>query len=193
MAKPKALSSRISKKGLLNRRYLKTEEAIIEVLLKSKEMPSTVELTKKAQISRTTLYRHHRAIPSIVPDYEKELLSRYKRTLRKLRKKEQTNLKSICLQSLIFIINYQRIFKILFKYSGDRVVEEMVMANQALIAKTYFLPKNPTKMFRIYAKEVAGIVELWGERNFPDSDISAVLKDIMRLTAGIKTRLGALR
>lgn len=193
MAKGKATANRRIKKGLLNRRYLQTERAIIEVLVKAKEMPTTAELTRRARISRSTLYRHHRAIPGIIPDYEKELLFRYKRIIRRLLKRKSSNLKSICFQSLLFILNYKHIFKILFKYSGDRVVEEMVLINQNRIIKVCYLPKNSSRILRIYAKEVAGIIELWGEKNFPDDEISAVLNDIMKLTTGIKNRLGDLR
>ena len=60
-----------------NRRYQKTEIAILEVLMRSKELPSARVLVRQAKISRSTLYRHHKTIPGIIPDYEREILIRY--------------------------------------------------------------------------------------------------------------------
>ena len=88
------------KKGLQNKRYRKTEEAIIEVLLSTDEMLSTKELTKRARISRSTLYRHHKAIPGIIPDYEKEILWRFRRAVRKLLRQKDMKLKNVYLRTL---------------------------------------------------------------------------------------------
>ena len=181
------------KKGMQNKRYRRTEEAIIEVLLREKEMPSTGELARKACISRSTLYRHHRAIPGIVPDYEKGVLNIYGRVVKKMLKQKKMNLKNVYLQTLIFIEKNWRVFEILFKYSGDRVVERMVMKLEDKVRKACYLPRSAGKMMKIYAKEVAGVVEEWGMKGFLEEDIGEVLKKIMYLTETIKMRLGNLR
>ena len=85
-----------------DKRYRKTEEAILEVLLKSRSMPSTKELTQRARISRSTLYRHHRAIPGIIPDYEREILKTFKRGIRKTLKRQDVSLENIYLKILLF-------------------------------------------------------------------------------------------
>jgi len=181
------------KRGMQNKRYRKTEEAILEVLLGAKEMPSAGELTKKARISRTTLYRHHRAIPGIIPDYEKEILKRYRRTVRKILKQRDIKLRNVYLRTLFFVLRYKRVFEILFRYEGGRVVERMVMEIRGKIGGVCRLPKNSEKMMRIYAKEVTGVVEEWGEKGFLEGEIDRVLEDIMYLTETMRGRLGPVR
>lgn len=176
-------------RGMQNRRYRKTEEAILEVLLKSRTMPSTTELTKRARISRSTLYRHHRAMPGIIPDYEHDILIIFRRESKKILKSETTNLENVYLKMLIFILKHKRVFKILFRYSGDRVVENMVLAVKDRITKICHLSKNSDRLFKIYAKEVAGIVEDWGSNDFSEREINRVLKDIIYLTTTMHQRL----
>ena len=178
--------------GLRDKRYRKTEEAIIEVLLKSRKMPSTEELIRRARISRSTLYRHHRAIPGIVPDYEKEILERYERVVRKMLKREKTNLRNIYLQMLIFVVNNQRVFEILFRYSGDRVVERMVLKLQGKVAEMDCLLGKTGQIMQIYTKEVAGVVEGWSKKEFSENEMKKVLENIIYLTRTAKGRLGVL-
>ena len=181
-----------SRRGMQNKRYRRTEEAILEVLLKSKTMPSTTELTKRAQISRSTLYRHHRAIPGIIPDYERDILAAFKRKVSKTLKHRELTLENIYLRILLFILQYKRVFKILFRYSGDRVVENMVLEIKGPIASNCYLPKNSDRIFKIYAKEVAGIIEDWSEKGFSEDEINQTLKDITYLTTTIRERLSPL-
>ncbi len=180
------------KKGMSNKRYRQTEEAILEVLLKSKEIPTVQGLTRRAKISRSTLYRHHRAIPGIIPDYEKEILRDYKKLIKKLFK-QKTNLKNIYLRTLFFILQHKRMFKILFKYEGGRIIEKMFFELNSLIIETAYLPKNSEKIFKIYIKEVAGIIETWSEKNFSETEISKIQKEIIYLTETIRPRLGQIR
>ncbi len=176
-----------------NRRYRKTEEAILEVLLKSKIMPSATELTRRAHISRPTLYRHHRAMPGIIPDYERDILAAFKQSSKKMFKQTEVEPKDIYFKMLIFIIKHKRVFKILFKYGGDRAVENMVLEVKAPIASACHPPKNSDLMFKIYAKEVAGVIEDWSEKGFPEDKIDHILKDIIYLTTTMRQRLSPIR
>lgn len=196
MAKTKNSSRclrRPSCRGIQNKRYRKTEEAILEVLLKAKEMPSTGELTKRARISRSTLYRHHRAIPGIIPDYERDILLIFKQEFKRYIKQKNQSLESVYLRMLVFILRHKRVFKILFRYSGDRVVEIMIFDFRNIIIKTCHLSKNSEKIIKIYSKEVAGIVEGWGKDGFSETEINHTLKNIMYLTATMKQRLSPVR
>ena len=184
---------RPSCRGMQNRRYRKTEEAILEVLLKAKEMPSTGELTKRARISRSTLYRHHRAIPGIIPDYERDITLIFKQEFKKLIKYNHQSLENIYFKMLIFTLKHKRVFRILFKYSGDRAIETMVLEFKELIIKACHLPKGSEKMMTIYAKEIAGVVEGWGKDGFSEIEINHTLKNIMYLTATMKQRLSPVR
>ena len=181
------------KKGMQNKRYRQTEDAILEVLLGAKEMPSVGELTKRAKISRSTLYRHHRAMPGIIPDYEKEVLKNYKRTVKKSLKQKNVELKNVYLQMLIFILKRKRVFEILFRYEGGRVVERMVIEIKEQIVRVCHLPKNYDKMLRIYTKEVSGVVEEWAKDSFSEEKMGKTLSDIIYLTETMRARLGPVR
>lgn len=196
MAKTKTKSRHAKRplpRGMQNKRYYKTEEAILEVLLKSKTMPSTAELTKKARISRSTLYRHHRAMPGIIPDYERDILIIFRREFKNTLKSSSLNLESIYFKMLIFVLRHKRVFRILFRYSGDRVAENMVLEVKTQIVQICRLSKGTDRMFKIYAKEVAGIIEDWGENGFSEDNTSRILRDIIHLTTTMRQRLGIIR
>lgn len=175
-----------------DKRYQKTEEAILAVLMKSRELPAAGNLAKRARISRSTLYRHHRTVPGIVPDYEREVLIRYTNTIRRLIRRKNTQVRMIYLRTLIFVMANRRVFEILLKYSGGAVVEKMVLRLRGKLGRAYHLPKNSDKMLRVYAKEVAGMVEEWGKDGFKESELESVLGKIMYLTETMRQRLGPL-
>lgn len=175
-----------------NKRYQKTEIAILEALMKSRELPSTGELVRRARISRSTLYRHHRTVPGIVPDYEREVLRKYANVLRKLNRQKNVQMKSVYLRTLVFVVTERRTFEILLKYDGGAVVEKMIFKLRGRLKDVCHLPKNSDKMLRIYAKEVAGVIEEWGGQGFKEDEINAVLGKVLFLTKGLKQRLGPL-
>ena len=108
-------------------------------------------------------------------------------------KQTEVEPKDTYFKMLIFIIKHKRVFKILFKYGDDRVVEDMVLEVKASIASACHLPKNSDLMFKIYAKEVAGVIEDWSEKDFPEDKIDHILKDIIYLTTTMRQRLSPIR
>lgn len=192
MPKTKNKARRPLYRAMRDKRYRNTEEAILEVLLESKTIPSTKEFARRAHISRSTLYRHHRAIPGIIPDYEKEILILFRQEIKKTLKHQRLDIGGVYLQILLFVIRHKRIFKILFKYGGDKAAESMILAVKDQIAQLQHLPKNSSRMLRIYAKEVAGIIEAWGEKDFSKHEISRVQKDIVYLTTTMRQRLSPI-
>lgn len=173
-----------------NKRYQKTEEAILDVLARSKELPTVGVLVRKARISRSTLYRHHRTVTGIVPDYEREVLIKYRGTMQRLFHQKNTQVRKICLRTLIFVMANRRIFEILLKYDGGAVIERMVLKSKKKLQSTYHLPKNPDKMLKVYTKEVVGIIEDWGRRGFCEDGMDMTLVKIMYLTDTMRQRLG---
>lgn len=173
-----------------NKRYRKTEEAILEVLMGSKELPTAGVLARRARISRSTLYRHHKTVPGIIPDYEREVLIRYGNVLRRLVRRKNTQVRKIYLRTLIFMVAERRTFRILLKYEGGVVVEKMVLRLRGKLRSARHLPVNSGGILRVYAKEVAGIVEEWGKNGFKEGEIEVVLSKIMYLTETIRQRLG---
>lgn len=173
-----------------NKRYQKNEEAILEVLMKSKGLPTAGVLVKKARISRSTLYRHHKTVPGIVPDYEKEILTEYESVVRKLIRRKNIQVRTICLRTLIFIMINRRIFKILLKYDDGVVIERMILKLKSKLKTSCCLPKNSDRMLRVYAKEVTGVIEEWGKHGFRKDEIDMTLNKIMYLTETMRQRLG---
>ena len=162
----------------------------MEVLAKSKELPTAGLLVRKARISRATLYRHHKTVTRIIPDYKKEVLAKYGGMLRGLSHQKNTQVRKICLRTLIFVMANRRIFKILLRYDGGAVIEKMVLKSKSKLQSTYHLPKNPDKMLKVYTKEVAGIIEEWGRRGFCEDGMDITLVKIMYLTDTMRQRLG---
>ena len=175
-----------------NRRYQKTEIAILEVLMRSKELPSARVLVRQAKISRSTLYRHHKTIPGIIPDYEREILIKYTEVIQKLTRRKNIQVRTICLRTLIFIMMNRRTFKILLKYDSGVVIEKMILKLRHKLKSACYLPNNPEKILRIYAKEVAGVIEEWGRSGFKEGELELVLGKVMYLTESMRQRLGPL-
>ena len=175
-----------------NKRYQKTEEAILEALMNSQSLPTAGALIKKAHISRSTLYRHHKTVPGIIPDYEREILTRYRNVVRRLVRHKNTQVRTICLRTLVFIMAEQRTFRMLLKYSGGMVIERMILQLRGKLKSAYYLPTNPDKILRVYAKEIVGVIEEWSELGFKEKDIERTLRKIMYLTESMRQRLGPL-
>lgn len=173
-----------------NRRYQNTEEAILDALMKTRELPNTGTLARRAHISRTTLYRHHKTVPGIIPDYEKEVLLRYEGVVRKLIRRKNTQVRTICLRTLFFIMAERRAFRILFKYGGGAVVERMILKLKNKLKYYCRLPTNPDRMFKLYTKEVVGVIEEWGTHDFREDEIEKVLGKLLYLTETMRQRLG---
>lgn len=118
------------------------------------------------------------------------MLIAFRREFRKGLKRKEATLGSMYMNILLFVVKNRRVFKILFKYGGDRVAENMILEAKEQIAQLQHLPKNSDGMFRIYAKEVAGVIEAWGEKDFSENEIERVRKDIIYLTTTMRQRLG---
>ena len=162
----------------------------MKVLAKSKKLPTAGILVRKARISRATLYRHHKTVTEIIPNYKREILIKYGDMMRGISHQKNTQVRKICLRTLIFVMANRRIFKILLRYDGGAVIEKMVLKSKNKLQSTYHLPKNPDKMLKVYTKEVAGIIEEWGRREFCEDGMNVTLDKIMYLTDTMRQRLG---
>lgn len=185
-------SGRKTKMGMQNKRYRRTEEAILEVLFKAKGLPSTSKLVKGARISRSTLYRHHKTVPGIIPDYERSVLISYTRVIHKFTHAKNIPLKAIYLRTLIFIMAHRWTFEIILKYDSGIVFEKMVLRLKSKVIAACHLPRNSDRAIYIYAKEVAGILEEWGKTKFSEANLNQVLRDIIYLTKTIRLRLSQI-
>ena len=179
---------RITEKKLENKRFKKTEEAIIMAFFLIKDYSNTERFIRAAKISRSTLYRHHETVSQIIPDYEKFILKRYQKTIQKLPMK--TDLYSIYRRTLIFIIANKKITQFLYKFGSHSTLEKMVHCLRLRIFASDKITNN--EMFRIYAKEVVGIIEQWELEGFKMDEIPSTVGKIMYLTNNARRQLGPI-
>lgn len=75
---------RITEKKLNNKSFRNTEDKILRLFFAKHMLISIKELAMKIGIARSTVYRHHRSLERIIPDYEIFLMQKYRRAMRKV-------------------------------------------------------------------------------------------------------------
>lgn len=180
----------LTDKRMANKRFRKTEEAILKVFFEGDYYMCAGEVARKIGVARSTVYNHHRAVREILPDYEKYVLRKYRMVVR--RRIKDIRLKSLYTRMLFFIVREKRIFGMLVKNGRRGVFEEMVLELRTKIVSYTRLPKNSEKMFRVYTSEIMELVAEWGERGFDEAEVFGILKDMMYLTDTMRVRLKGL-
>lgn len=167
-----------------DRRYKKTEEKILTVFF---DVPDCTmqQLAKRAGVGRSTLYTHHHSIRRIIPDYEKEILKKYNIEIEKKMKIKNVGIKTLYLDTLIFIIKNKQIFEMFLKFEDREIVVKMVLKLKPRIIVS-------EKALRICIAEIAEIIFEWGKRGFSENEIEEVLFDMMYLTLSARKRLGPI-
>ena len=181
------MGQQITDKKLQNKKFRKTEKAIVEVFFSNRKILSARVIAKRARISRSTLYRHHKTIYEIIPDYEEYILGKYYKLIRCFLKRN-IKVKIIYYQMLIFIIKNKDVFALVVKKGNGQVIEKMIQKIEPKIAGDYKLPKNCDMILKIYEKEIAGVIESWIENDYIKDEL-AVLANIMYLTETARKRL----
>lgn len=182
----------LTEKRMTNKRFRKTEEAILKVFFEGNYYMCAKEVAEKAGVSRATVYNHHRVIKEILQDYEKYILRKYRRMIRKVTKDKGTRLARIYLRFLLFMVKEKKIFRMLIKNGRRAALEKMMFEIKIKIVNYAGLPKNSEKIFRIYVNEVTGLMVEWGQSGFMEVEIENLLRDIMYLTDTLRNRLGQL-
>lgn len=155
-----------------SKRYKKTEEKILAVFFAEPQCPMW-KLAKKAGIARSTFYTHHHSARLIIPDYEKDILERYSKSIKKKLQKD-VGLKNLYLDTLLFIVKNRQIFGIFLEFGNREIIIKMLSILRLKI-------EIPDKLFRIYIAEVTEIIFEWGERGLLEGEIEEVLCDIKKL------------
>ena len=181
----------ITERRLKNRRFRKTEDAILRVFFEEDNYISLEQMAKKARVARSTIYRHHRAVREIVPDYEKYVLMRYRRVIRRMIWKK-TPLKQIYFQMLLFILANRQVFTLLLKSGDFMVLSRMIDELKVRFEKTARITRSSDKIFKVYKGEVMVLIREWMRLGFNSSEMDKILENIMYLTETVKTRLGSL-
>ena len=174
-------NSGLTQKRMGDGRFRRAERAIFIAYYKLRDCPSAKILARRAGISRSTLYRHHKKVQSILADYEDYLFHNYKKSLRPLIKKKAP-LKTLALRSLVFIYSNRRVIQILFQNRYNQIVGRIVDYLKPIIIESWCSPDNTDKMFWVYKEGVLGVIEEWCERGFESSELDRVLDNILYLT-----------
>ena len=183
-------TARITDKKLKNQRFRKTEESILKAYLAVCETLSLQRLIKEAHISRSTLYRHHKNLYEIVPDYERYISTRFTKFIKRLTRFKILSLKDIYEQTFIFIIKHRMIIGFLAQCGNRGATEELLYHLEPAILATGKVAGG--EMFKVYIKEVAALIEEWEKKDFRKEDIPATVNKILYLTDNAQVRLGPL-
>lgn len=182
--------SRITERKLKDKRFRKTEEAIIMALFTATEAMSPERLIKTAGISRATFYRHHGSVTNIVPNYEQYVLQKYKHTTERRPCACGGRIRLIYHYALIFFCTHKKIVQFLIERGSCNSIEKIILTLEPEITASGKV--SPGEMFKIYAKETSVVIEEWGRDGFSGEEIGTVLSKIMYLTDSAKERLGPL-
>ncbi|MBQ6313957.1 TetR/AcrR family transcriptional regulator [Candidatus Saccharibacteria bacterium] len=181
-------NSGLTEKKMKNKKFRQTEMAIFAAYYKLHDFPSAKTIAKRANISRSTLYRHHALPRAISNNYEKYLLDTYSNRIKKsLRKK--SSLKTLFFRTLIFIHSDHVIFEALFESGHKEIIKRMLDKLKKQILKEWNYAGDTNKLYKVYQNEVLGIIELWGEHGFGSDKIEELLDDILYLNKTAPKRL----
>lgn len=178
-------------KRLKDKRFMKTERAILRAFFGAKRRINTKKLAARAKISRSTFYRHHRNLQRVLPDVEKWLIEEFGEEAEKMSLAKRVKVRFLYYRLLSFIYRRRREFEAILERGDVRTIEKMVNELLPAVGKRYGINREGEEAIRVYEKEVAGVVETWILEDFSTSE-KGVLKDMMYLTRTARERLGAL-
>lgn len=185
-------TTRLTEKRMADRRFRKNEERILRAFVNGDNYISAETMAKRAKVARSTFYRHHKTVGMIIPDYRKYILGNYSRAARKMNK-NKASLKIAYLMTLSFISHRRNVFQILMKCVGREMIVEMVQKLNPKVIKYAKLPKNNTKMLRVYNSEITELIFEWINKGSSEEEIENLLDEIMLFSGTIRERLGKIR
>lgn len=186
------ITSGLTEKRMKNKRFCKTEKAIFLAYYKLRDYPNAKKLAKTANISRSTLYKHHKKIQAIPADYEDFLLQNYAKAIKKYLKKP-AEFKTILFRTHAFIFANREIFGALFKEGHKETIKKMFNILKPNVLNEWGLTGNLDKIYNIYTNEILGIIESWEKQNFSEKSLEQVLNDTLYLTKTSKQKLLPLK
>ena len=177
-------------KKMKNRRYRKTEEAILSVFFDESKKGSTLQrMAKRAGVGRSTMYIHHHAVREVLPDYERYILTEYRIFIQKRLQIKNISLKVLYFDMLTFILRRKKIFVMFLRFEDRKMLTRMLGVLEEKTRIFMRLPKETEKVLKIYKSEIIQLVFEWGKRGFSNKEIEKVLADIMYLTETARDRL----
>ena len=182
------MGERLTEKRMEDRRFRKTEEAILKAFFEGGGFVSIGVMAEKAGVARSTFYRHHKAVRMIVPDYKRFILNRYKRNIGSLMKK-RISLRTLLLRIPVFIIANKHAFKLLCRNGDKSIIRDMVFYLKPKILKAACLPENHETIFKVYVGEVVELIDCWMKDECEKTEMEKLVSNIEYLTETMRTRL----
>lgn len=179
----------LSERKMKNRRFRQTEEKIFDVYFGTKEDLRMKELARRVGISRATLYRHHRAISKILPDYELYIYKNFLKYVKGFDYEKNLNIRLFYYRMLSFMLSYKKEFMVLLSRGETKTIKKMIEITRDLVSLKYNLPKNSEIIVDIYNSEILSVIEEWGRRGFLEEDVDKTIVNIIYLSRTARTRL----
>lgn len=176
----------ITEKRLNDRRFQKTEDAILAVFFAMRGYVSMSRLAVKVGVARSTIYCHHASIDGILTDYEKYILRKYRRAVRKMMKRDTVQTRVFYRQMALFMLQNRKIFEILIRGGNKAVLTEMVREVIEVTPARMKLPKNHKIGTEIYVSSVVEILWKWGKEGLTSRELTKVLANILYVTDNAK-------
>ena len=182
----------LTDKRLADKRFRRTEEAILQAFFESRDHIGVVGIAKKAGVARSTVYGHHRTAREIVPDYERYILRKFRETVKKMDLKRGVKIETVFTRTLVFIVANKRYFSIVLKGGDKAVFGKMVDELKELLVDAMKVSKKQREVFAIYGSEIAVIMSEWCVQGFCYEEIGRQVDNMAYLTRTARMRLGAL-
>ena len=182
----------ISDKRLNNRRFYRTEEAILKAFFGGSDCISVGRVAQKAGVARSTFYHHHQAVDKIITDYRNYILVKYRRAIKGISDSKAVSTRILYTKTIFFIIQHKKIFKILLMGEDNKVFENMLVRLQPVLVDLMRLPKNSKKIFMVYTSEVAVLLNDWCKNGAREDEIQHLLDELLYLTDTARLRLKIL-
>lgn len=179
----------LTERKMKNRRFRQTEEIIFKTYFSLNEEIKMKELAKITGVSRVTLYRHHKTVNKILPDYEHYIYREFLKEVGRIGFEKRMNVRLYFYRMLSFILANKEVFKVFFVRERTEVIKKMIKKAQPMISLKYHMPKNAEMIFEVYNNEILGVIEGWNKEGLREKDIAMILEDILYLTDSARHRL----
>lgn len=175
-----------------DRRSRGTEEAIFAVFAHDGTSLSTKIFIKRAGISSSTFYRHHKSIGGLLYDYEHLIMEQFLKFVSELRDKSVVDVKQVIYRMLVFIMVNKDIIEVVADRDNYHIIYSMVKTLRGKVVLAGCVVRDANRIFDIYACEVCGVIKNWHEGGYSERVLPKVESDIVYLTLTINDRLGKL-
>ena len=179
--------SGLTERRMRDKRFIRSEEVIIRAYSSIGNRMTVNNLLSRAQISRSTFYRHHRNLKRVLLDYEDYLLLMFKKTMSGWKDKKEV--KFYFRQLLFFIIANKRMMSFLIRYGERRIFDKILVEFEPIIIKVTRLPEWAKTTLVVYKNELIGLLGEWAEDDFSETSLDKILDDMVYLSVTVKDRL----